>query len=58
MNIGYIFLGLVVLVFCLALGNATPELFSLSAGVEDLIRLGFLVLGIGALISGVVKGLD
>ena len=56
MNIGYLFLGFVILVFSLALANATPDLFSLSTAVEDLIQLGFLALGLFSLIAGVVKG--
>ncbi len=48
-------LGLVLLIFCLALANATPELFDLSANVEDLIQIGFLALGLFGLVVGLIK---
>jgi hypothetical protein len=50
------FLGLAMFILCLGMANATPDIFtSLSASVQDLIRIGFLTLGLFGLFAGVVK---
>jgi hypothetical protein len=48
-------LGLVLLVFCIAIANATPDLFSLTESVENLIRVGFLALGLFGLVVALIK---
>lgn len=50
-----IFLGLIILVFALALSIATPDIFNFSEPVEELIRYGFIILGFFGIVIG-VKG--
>ncbi len=54
MRVENLMIGLVILVFCLGLSIATPDVFSLSAGVEDLIQIGFGVLGLFSFIIATV----
>jgi NADH:ubiquinone oxidoreductase subunit 3 (subunit A) len=55
MNIAKLFLGLILMIFFLALSIETPNLFSLSAGAEELIQYGFGALAIFCMVIGVVK---
>ena len=55
MRIEKLFLGLILFVFFLALSLATPDIFSLSANVEELLQYGFGALAIFCLIFGVIK---
>ena len=50
-----IFLGIILLMFCLALSIATPDIFSFSSDVEELIQGGLVALGIFGLVIGIVK---
>ena len=58
MKVEFVFVGMMVFIFGLALANATPDIFSLSDSVESLIRIGFLFMSMFGLIIGGIKGLS
>ena len=49
------FVGLALLVFCLVVANSVNSIFHFSTDINELVRIGFLILGIGGFIAGVVK---
>ncbi len=55
MSIAKLFLGLILLIFCLALSIIAPSIFNFSSDVEELLQYGFLALGMFCMIYGVLK---
>lgn len=57
MRLEYFFIGLTLLILCLAIANSLEEFFTFSDSVTDTLRVGFLVLGLGGFLTGIFKGL-
>lgn len=56
MNLIALFLGVVLMLFCLAVANNIGAMFpSWNAGLQELLSGGFLVLGIFGIIVGLFK---
>ncbi len=55
MGIASLFLGMILLLFCLAISIVIPDLFDFSSNVEELLQYGFLALGIFGMVYGVLK---
>jgi len=56
MNLMALFLGIVLMVFCLAVANNITAMFpSWNAGLQELLSGGFLVLGVFGIIVGLIK---
>ncbi len=55
MTIVKLFLGLILLIFCLVISIITPDIFNFSNDVEDLLQAGFMSLGVFCMLYGVLK---
>lgn len=58
MRIEYLFVGLTILVLCLAIANSLETFFSFEESARETLRVAFLVLGLGSFITGIVKGIE
>ena len=56
MRIEYLFIGLVIFIISLTIANNLPAFFTFDSATEEALKICFLTLALGGLITGAVKG--